>query len=98
MPSSRSPSVRSRALASALSPCRIRFSMRTPVCARTTARRSGTEELGVVREEFLRVAVAAAGHAASYPLEVPQRQVALELAGDAVGGRESQQRVAEAGH
>ena len=68
------------------------------VCTRTTERRSGTEELRVGLEEFLRVAVAAAGHAASYPLQVPQRQVALVLARDSIGGREAQQRMAEAGH
>src|SRR5689334_10752670 len=97
MPSSRSPSVMSSVLASALSTCRIRFSMRTPVCTRTTARRSGMEQLGIVLEEFLRVAVGAAGHPASYPLQVAQRQVALVLAGNAVGGGESHERLAEAG-
>src|SRR5437868_5899785 len=72
--------------------------MRTPVCTRRTERRSPMKQLGMASEEILRIAIPPLRHAASYAFQVAQRQVLLVLPGYAVGGREAEERLAEARH
>src|SRR6185369_7656128 len=83
MPSRRSPSERSRSSARAFSTFRRRFSMRTPVCVRSTTRRGGS----VVPIFVTMVHMYHGCPAAGYPREKGPRRFEEDLPADAVARR-----------